>query len=165
MSSVPPGAEEAEALLELLVGRGLTLGCAESCTGGMVSAAITAVPGASRAFKGAIVSYSNDAKVTALGVPRATLETRGAVSVETARAMAEGARRALGVDCAVAITGIAGPDGGTPDKPVGTVCFGLSAGGRHVETRECFQGDRNDVRERATRHALSALRSFVEQSS
>jgi nicotinamide-nucleotide amidase len=148
-------------VLELLRGQGWTLATAESCTGGLVAAEITAVPGSSDVFAGAAVTYSNALKQGLLGVPAQTLEQHGAVSAETARAMAQGARSALGVDAAVAVTGIAGPGGGTPEKPVGLVhlCAATPAGER--ERRLEIGGGREDVRGRATVAALQLLRASL----
>ncbi len=119
--------EEIEALarrvLDLARTRGLMLATAESCTGGLVAGALTAIAGSSDVVAGAIVSYSNAAKMGVLGVDSALLAAHGAVSEQAARAMAQGAVKALGVDLAVAITGVAGPGGGSADKPVGLVCF------------------------------------------
>ena len=108
-----------EIVLDLCRARGLTLATAESCTGGMVAARLTAVPGASDVFRGAVVAYANEVKELGLDVPESLLAEHGAVSAEVARAMAEGVRARLGADVGVAVTGVAGPDGGTPDKPVG----------------------------------------------
>jgi nicotinamide-nucleotide amidase len=148
-------------VLERLVELGWTLGTAESCTGGAVGAAITAVPGSSRAFAGALVTYSDELKQRLLGVPAPTLAEHGAVSAETARAMALGARRALGVDAALAVTGVAGPGGGTPAKPVGLVhlCAVTPAG--EAERRLQAAGDRDEVRARATVAVLQLLRGHL----
>ncbi|WP_080240246.1 competence/damage-inducible protein A [Spirosoma rigui] len=128
---------------QLLAGNGLTLGIAESCTGGYVSAQITKVPGSSAYFKGSIVSYSNDVKVSQLGVKADALAQHGAVSEETIRQMAEGVRRALGTTFGIATSGIAGPDGGTPDKPVGTVWIAC-AGEQRTVTRLLKLGQYRD---------------------
>lgn len=111
----------------------LTVATAESCTGGLIAKLITDVSGASAVFEGGIASYSNEMKVSVLGVKRETLEEFGAVSLETAAEMADGARRVCSVDIAVSSTGIAGPAGGTPEKPVGTVCIAVSSE-KHSET-------------------------------
>ncbi len=108
-------------VLELLRERGLTLATAESCTGGLVAARLTAIPGSSDVFLGSVVAYANSVKTSQLGVPEELLATFGAVSAETAAAMAEGARTRLGADVAVSVTGVAGPGGGTAEKPVGLV--------------------------------------------
>jgi nicotinamide-nucleotide amidase len=155
----------AGAVIDGLARRGLTLGTAESCTGGAVADAIVAVAGASSVFRGAVVAYDNAVKISLLGVPEHTLQTAGAVSEETAVAMARGARASLGVDVAIATTGIAGPDGGTEQKPVGLVWFALAFGGADVETRRLtIPGDRADVRERATVAALSLLWRALERA-
>lgn len=148
----------AEAVLAACRARGLRLGAAESCTGGLLGATVTEVPGASDVFTGAIVSYADAVKAGVLGVPPGVLAEHGAVSEPCARAMAAGARRALGCDVAVAITGIAGPGGGTPDKPVGTVCFGyVGPGFEHTETLR-LRGDRARVRLRSVARALDGVR-------
>ena len=146
-------------MVALMKARGLTCATAESCTGGGVGAAITAVPGASDVFLGGVVSYSNDVKKGVLGVDGATLEEHGAVSAETAGEMAAGARRLVGADIAVSVTGIAGPGGGSAEKPVGLVWFGLaSAAG--VRTERClFAGDRAAVRASAVVHAIGMLQA------
>ena len=147
----------AENLVSLLRARGLTCATAESCTGGGVGSAITAVPGSSDVFLGGVVSYSNDVKHRVLGVDGETLAAHGAVSAETAAQMAEGARGLLRADLAVSITGIAGPGGGSDEKPVGLVWFGLaSASG--VRTEKClFAGDRAAVRASAVVHVMGML--------
>jgi len=143
---------------EICLGAGLTVATAESCTGGMVGAALTDVPGSSAAYLGGVVSYSDEAKVTLLGVDPDLIAACGAVSDAVAKAMASGARDALGADVAVSVTGVAGPEGGTADKPVGTVWFGV-AGPHGVEAQlRRFAGDRATVRERAKMTALDLLR-------
>ncbi|AMJ65504.1 competence/damage-inducible protein A [Hymenobacter sp. PAMC 26628] len=114
------------AIGQLLLAKGLTLATAESCTGGLVAHRITGVPGSSSYFRGSVVAYHNDIKMSELNVPAETLATSGAVSEATVRAMAEGARQRLGASVAVATSGIAGPGGGTPEKPVGTICFAVA---------------------------------------
>ena len=139
----------------------LTVATAESCTGGLIAGAITAVPGSSECFYGGVVSYDNSVKQNVLGVPAEVLHTVGAVSAECAKAMAEGVRRLTGTDLAVSVTGIAGPDGGSAQKPVGTVWFGLaSAHGTHAEMRR-FDGDRAAVRAQTVVHALELLLDAV----
>lgn len=148
----------ARGLVALLRKRGLTLAAAESCTGGLVGAAITAVPGASVVFLGATVAYADTAKRHHLSVPAAVLRHHGAVSRESAVAMARGARRAFGSDLAVAVTGIAGPGGGVPGKPVGTVWFAVAGPGAAVSAvRRRFPGSRADVRRAAVREALDLV--------
>ncbi len=137
---------------------GLTVATAESCTGGMVAAAITAIARASAIFGAGSVTYSNAAKTAALGVPPGLIDAVGAVSEAVARRMAEGALARSGADLAIAITGIAGPDGGSPQKPVGTVWFGLATrtGPNRTQSRQ-FPGDRTAIRAAATTHALTML--------
>jgi len=131
---------------------------AESCTGGLVAGAITSIPGSSGWFQRGFVTYSNDAKTEMLGVPADTLARHGAVSEETARSMAEGALRASRADFAVAVTGIAGPDGGTAAKPVGMVCFGWAAGdGSAASITKRLPGDRDAVRRASVIVALQGL--------
>lgn len=147
----------AEKLVELLKAKGLTCATAESCTGGGVGSAITAVPGSSAVFLGGVISYANAVKQGVLGVSSATLETVGAVSPETAAQMADGARRLLKVDLAVSVTGIAGPDGGSVAKPVGLVWFGLATPDGVRTEKAIFAGDRATVRAQAVTHALGLL--------
>jgi nicotinamide-nucleotide amidase len=152
----------AAAVLESLQARGLRLAVAESCTGGRVCSEITAVPGASASFAGGIVAYENSVKMQVLGVDGEKLERHGAVSEEVAIAMAQGAYRALNADLAVAVTGIAGPSGGTPEKPVGTVWIAVAAtaGATHARRLE-IPGDRDAVQRRATFAALAALWRYL----
>lgn len=149
--------EAAVALGHALRERGWTIACAESCTGGLVCRALTEVAGSSDWFERGFVSYSNAAKVDMLGVSADTLRIRGAVSEETAREMAEGALARSRAQLSLAITGIAGPGGAAPGKPVGTVCFGWTAldSEARTETRH-FAGDRASVRAQAALHALLA---------
>lgn len=147
---------------ELLRAKGHTLAVAESCTGGLLGMRITEVPGASAYFRGGVIAYSNAAKEGILGVPKEVLEKLGAVSPECAQAMAEGARKLLGADLALATTGIAGPTGGTPQKPVGLVYIALAhPGGTRVERLE-FRGSRQGVRWSATEAALDLLHRYLE---
>ena len=144
-------------LLAELARRGDRVAVAESCTGGLVGERITAIPGSSAGFVGGVVAYANEAKYGLLGVDPGILEAHGAVSEEVAAAMAVGAQRAFGVAAAVSVTGIAGPDGGTPEKPVGTVCLGFAVGDQ-VDTRRIgLPGGRADVRARAAQAALHGL--------
>ena len=153
-----------EIVLDLARVRGFSLGTAESCTGGLVAARLTSVPGASDVFRGGIVAYENEVKAERLGVPVSVLDSHGAVSAETAAAMAQGAREAVGADVAVADTGIAGPGGGSPEKPVGLVYLHAS-GPDGEEARELqLPGDREAVRLRATAAALHLLRSLLTQN-
>ena len=147
----------AEKLVDLLKAHGLTCATAESCTGGGVGNAITAVAGSSAVFLGGVISYANEVKRDVLGVSGETLATVGAVSSETAAQMAEGARALLKADLAVSLTGIAGPDGGSAEKPVGLVWFGLATKGGVRTEKAIFAGDRARVREQAVIHALGML--------
>lgn len=138
--------------------QGLLLATAESCTGGLIAAAITDIPGSSAAFERGFVTYSNAAKMDCLGVPEATLAAHGAVSAETARAMAEGALAHSRADAAVAVTGVAGPDGGTPEKPVGLVHLAAARHGYPTLHREMhYAGNRTAVRTATARTALEML--------
>jgi nicotinamide-nucleotide amidase len=142
----------------LLRERGLTVALAESCTGGLVAHRLTNVPGSSAYVLGAAVTYANTAKRTLLGVRAETLEAHGAVSEETAAEMASGARATFGADLGLAITGIAGPEGGTPDKPVGTVCLALASGSGVVARRYQLWGTRDWVKLLASQVALDWIR-------
>ena len=146
-------------LLDLCRMRKLTIATAESCTGGMVAAALTDIPGSSDVIDRGFVTYSNDAKRAMLGVKASTLATFGAVSKETAQAMAVGALEKAGVDLAVSITGIAGPGGATPGKPVGLVHFAVAARDGRIVHHECRFGalGRSTVRERSVIEALRML--------
>lgn len=146
----------AEQLVAKLAAKSLRVTTVESCTGGMVAAAITSVSGSSAVFDYGFVTYSNAAKTALVGVPEVLLVAHGAVSAPVARVMAEGGRLKSGADIALSITGIAGPTGGSPEKPVGTVCFGLSFDG-NTETRTQQFGDigRDEVRTAALEFALS----------
>ena len=148
----------AESVLERCRARGLKLATAESCTGGMIAAALTDIAGSSDVVERGFVTYSNEAKTEMLGVPAATIAARGAVSAEVAGAMAQGALAHAPIDLAVAVTGIAGPGGATPGKPVGLVWFGLARRGAAVRTeRQVFPGDRAAVRRAAAERALALL--------
>ena len=149
----------AEAVLHRARDKGLTLATAESCTGGLVAAALTGIAGSSDVFERGFVTYANAAKMQMLGVPAATLDAEGAVSEATARAMAEGAIAASSAGFAVAITGIAGPGGGSADKPVGLVWFALAERGGPTSAREMRYGDlgRGQVRLASVRTALDML--------
>lgn len=149
---------------EALVGRGLRLALAESCTGGLVAAQLTDRPGSSRFLDAGLVTYSNAAKASLLGVDPAVIDAHGAVSEAVVRAMLEGARRVTGADAAIAITGIAGPDGGTAEKPVGTVWIAAGVADAVRVVRFQFQGDRGAVREAAATAALDMLLETVEES-
>ena len=159
--------QRAKRLLDLYRSRGMRVAAAESCTGGLVAAALTAVPGSSDVFECSFVTYSNDAKQKLLGVPNATLRRYGAVSAETAAAMARGALQRSGADCAVSITGIAGPSGGSKDKPVGLVHLAATSGdGKTLARRRLFGNvGRQRVRELSALEALALLALLVQKRS
>ena len=166
-SATPPAADPhdlpPEARLNALLADGqLKIAAAESCTGGNVARRIVDLPGSSAYFLGSVVAYANEAKAKLLGVPEDVLANPGAVSEPTARAMADGARRAFGADVAVATTGIAGPAGGTPRKPVGTVFIAASGPDGTVVEEHRFPGGRADVIAAATETALNLLAAQVE---
>ena len=135
---------------------------AESCTGGLLAGTLTAVPGISEVYDGSVVAYQNRVKEELLQVPHEILVRHGAVSTECAAAMAEGARKLLKTDFALSTTGIAGPGGGTPEKPVGTVCFGIASAGTVRSIRKHFKGDREAVRFQSVRTALELLMEELE---
>jgi nicotinamide-nucleotide amidase len=143
--------------------QGLTIATAESCTGGLIAAAITAIPGSSAVLDRGFVTYSNAAKTDLLGIPPQLIAANGAVSKTVAQAMATGAKTRAGTSLAVSVTGIAGPDGGTPEKPVGTVWFGLAARrGRVATHHQLFSGDRAAVRAESVIFALKLLLGATE---
>jgi nicotinamide-nucleotide amidase len=152
----------AERLQGVCLGRGLSVAVAESCTGGLVAATITEVPGSSAYFLGGVVSYADAAKAALLGVPDAALAAHGAVSAQVAVAMAAGARTRFGAALAVSITGIAGPDGGSQAKPVGLTYVGIAAPGGTDVRRFQFAGDRPGNREAAAQAALEWLLERAE---
>jgi len=142
---------------ELLVQRGMALAVAESCTGGLIGHRITNVPGSSRYFLGGVISYSNEAKEKLLEVSPETLEIHGAVSAETVLQMARGVRNAFKADAAISTSGIAGPTGGSMDKPVGTTWIGFSSAEGEEARHFLFQGDRLAIKEQAAEAALQLL--------
>jgi len=146
--------KEAEILVTALKKKGLKFTTAESCTGGLISGAITDVAGASAVFDGGVCAYANRIKTALLGVPEKTLGTVGAVSAATAAAMARGARTLTGADIAVSVTGIAGPDGGTAEKPVGTVYIAAATAEGVLVRRYNFSGDRATIRAKTVSAAL-----------
>ena len=154
----------AEIVLELCRARGLTLATAESCTGGLVAARLTSVPGSSDVFLGSVVAYANGVKEEGLGVSREILEQHGAVSAEAAAAMARGAQERLGADVAVSVTGVAGPEGGTEQKPVGLVFVHATGPDGEEARRTELPGDREMVRGRATAAALHLVRRLLERN-
>jgi len=152
----------AEIVLDLCRARGFTLGAAESCTGGLVAARLTEIGGSSDVFRGSVVAYANDVKESALGVSGELLERHGAVSAEVAQAMARGVRERLSADVGVAVTGIAGPEGGTEEKPVGLVLLHVVGPDGEKARRIELPGDRETVRGRATAAALHLVRKLME---
>jgi PncC family amidohydrolase len=153
--------------LEVRVGkalrtRGLTLALAESCTGGLIGHRLTNVPGSSEYFLGGIVAYAYEAKERLLGVHHQTLYEHGAVSRETAIEMARGARLALGADIGLSVTGIAGPTGGLPDKPIGLTWIALSSRDGETAEERTWQGDREQNKERSAEAALAILLALLE---
>ena len=151
-------------VLDLCRARGLRLATAESCTGGLVAARLTDVPGASAVVSGGIVAYDDEVKVRELGVPDQLLAEHGAVSQEVAEAMAAGVRQRLGVDVGIAVTGIAGPDGGTPKKPVGLVHYAVTTPDGDAAESFSFPGDRDVIRSRATVASLHLVRRLLTRS-
>jgi len=160
---VPIAETLAVALGDALRAHRLRVATAESCTGGLIAGAITSIAGSSDWFERGFVTYSNEAKHEMLGVPQALIDAHGAVSERVARAMAEGALARSRADCALSVTGVAGPGGGTPAKPVGMVCFGWAVPGRPVvvETRH-FGGGRAEIRAASVERALGRLIALVE---
>jgi PncC family amidohydrolase len=152
----------AERLQGICLGRHLTVALAESCTGGLVASTITEVAGSSGYFLGAVVSYADDAKAALLDVPRSTLDAHGAVSAQVAKAMATGAQARFGTSLAASITGVAGPDGGSAEKPVGLTYIGLADASTVDVRRFTFEGDRAANREAAARAALAWLVEAAE---
>lgn len=150
-------------LEKLCLVRGWTIGMAESCTGGLLSAWICEKPGASKIFKGAVVSYARDVKEGVLKVPRSLMQVHGEVSLPVAKSMAVGAREVLNCDWAVSVTGIAGPSGGTAEKPVGTVCFAVSGPGFEAVESKIFpaEGGRQDIQRQAAFFAFEFLLSAM----
>jgi nicotinamide-nucleotide amidase len=158
------GTTSEQLVLALCRERGLSLATAESCTGGMVAERLTSVPGSSDVFVGSVVAYANEVKERELGVPAALLAEHGAVSEEVAVAMARGARERLGADVAVAVTGIAGPGGGTAEKPVGLVHLAVVGRDGELSATTSYPGDRDGIRRRATVTALHLVRRLLTQS-
>ena len=149
-------------LAELLLARKLMMATAESCTGGLIAGACTDLAGSSAWFERGFVTYSNEAKTESIGVDAALIATHGAVSEPVARAMAEGAVAHSRAQVSVAVTGVAGPTGGSAEKPVGTVWFGWSVDGRVRTERRCFDGDRAEVRAATVHHALQNLVTLLK---
>ncbi len=150
-------------IIDILRDRKLTLGTVESATGGLIAHLLTNVPGSSDVFQGSIVSYSNGIKMNLVGVKQTTLEKYGAVSSQVAAEMADGGRKALGVDICVADTGIAGPGGATPGKPVGLFYLGLSAQDGTVAQKYLFNGSREENKQQAAQTALTLVRDYLKK--
>ncbi len=149
-------------IAEQLLYRKWRLGTAESCTGGAVAVTCTSLPGSSRWFEGGLVTYSNAMKINILNVPLTMLENAGAVSEECAAAMVRGAQLAMNCEVTISITGVAGPDGGTTEKPVGTVCFGWAIGKDVWTETKRFSGNRTDVRTQAATYSLVKLAGYIQ---
>ena len=148
---------EAQELSEILVTNGLTISVAESCSGGSLSQALTSIPGASSYFECGYITYSNQSKVEMLGVDTQTIKTYGAVSEEVALEMVIGVTTKSHSDVAVSVTGVAGPTGGTPEKPVGTVCFGFFSEGKTSTSTQLFSGDRANIVSQSVSYAMRQL--------
>ena len=148
-------------IIQAAIKKNITITTAESCTGGMVAAALTSMSGASAVFEAGFITYANSAKTKLLGVPEALIKKHGAVSKEVAKAMAEGARKKAGATIAISITGIAGPTGGTAQKPVGTVFIGVATPHTTTVEKHLFSGNRTQIRKQATNHALALLNRSI----
>ena len=147
----------------MLCAKGYTISCAESCTGGLLTSTLTDVPGSSAYVMGSVVSYSNDVKSRILNVAEGTLAAHGAVSPETARAMAEGVRNLMQTDVGVGITGIAGPGGGSPEKPVGLVYIAVSTLGKTSVEKNVFSGVRAEIKRAAVNKALAMVQEMIRE--
>ena len=152
----------AERVVKLFTEKGISFGFAESLTGGMISSEVVGVPGASAVFSGSIVCYTNEVKMNVLGVPSEVIDEHTEVSAECAEKMAECVCRVIGCDCSVAVTGIAGPTGELPGKPVGTVYFGYSFNGKNGSFKRVFDGDRLEIRKQTVSCALETLILIAE---
>jgi len=157
---------QASALLDACKIQGVMLATAESCTGGLITALLTEIPGSSAVVDRGFVTYSNEAKVKMLGVPATLIRRHGAVSQEVAKAMALGALKNSDADISISVTGIAGPGGGTPEKPVGLVYMAVAQGDKCVLLVECnFKGNRSQIRRRAVDQAIYILMEHLSHSS
>ncbi len=155
--------DKAKEVVDLLIQRGLKVTSAESCTGGLFAAHITSVSGSSECFEGSFVTYSNEIKHRMINVREETLEKYGAVSEECVLEMAENSRKIMKSDIAIAISGIAGPSGGTDDKPVGLVWICLAAEGYIKAYKNIFSGDRQEVREQSIMFSLNLIENFIKK--
>lgn len=153
---------EHKQIIEKLIKKGITVATAESCTGGLIASEITAVPGSSSVFGYGMVTYSNEAKIKILGVREATLAAHGAVSSETAYEMAKGLKQLSGADVAISVTGIAGPGGGSEEKPVGLVYMGIAYGNTIQTKKNLFSGNRDEVRQTTTTTALQWIAEQID---
>ena len=153
---------KAKKLSELLISKNMSIAVAESCTGGSISSSLTSIPGASTYFNCGFITYSNQSKVNMLGVDPKTIELFGAVSEKVAYEMAMGAGQKSQSDLAVSVTGIAGPSGGTPEKPVGMVCFGFYINGNVETTTQFFSGVRSEIISESIAFALTELTLKIE---
>ena len=158
------GSSSAQRLGEILSTKGLSVAVAESCTGGMIGTAITSVPGSSVYFRGGIIAYQNDVKVSLLGVSPELLREQGAVSEPVVIEMAKGAKRVLETDCAIAVSGVAGPGGGSEQKPVGLVYIGICVGPRALAFKTLFDGTREQIREQTVQRCLELLIEQLEHT-
>ncbi|MEQ1788917.1 MAG: CinA family protein [Rickettsiales bacterium] len=152
--------KQATALLASYKSKGLKLAAAESCTGGLITALLTETPGSSRVFECGFVTYSNQSKIDLLGVSAELIEQYGSVSDEVARAMAQGVIAKTGLDIAVSVTGIAGPSGGSAEKPVGLVYIAVASKSKIISEKNIFSGDRQSIRLSSVAHALNMLQKF-----
>ena len=159
----PSACPDENEVVELLVAKHLTISTAESCTGGLIAATIVNVPGASETLMSGAVTYSNDAKENMLGVKEETLRLFGAVSAETAEEMARGGAERMGTDLCVSSTGVAGPGGGTPEKPVGLVYIACAMRERCEVRRLDLSGDRTSIRYQTVRHALQLIKNMITE--
>lgn len=153
----------AQQLGDILLAKGWQITCAESCTGGGIGYAITEISGSSNWFERGFITYSNQAKQDMLGVSATTLERYGAVSAQTVEALAACAAKAAGAQCAIAVSGIAGPEGGSAGKPVGTVWFGFALEQQLLAEKQQFSGDRQQVRQQAIDHGLSRICTLLRE--
>lgn len=152
-------------LSDLLINKSLTIATAESCTGGLIGHIITSTPGSSSYFMGGVISYSNQAKCDLLGVSPDTLKQYGAVSDQTAKEMASGVRDRFKTDIGISITGIAGPDGGSDEKPVGTVFMGFSDAKKIFSKRYQFQGNRTEIKQQTAETAIENIKRYLNGDS
>jgi nicotinamide-nucleotide amidase len=154
-----------DSLSKLLITKSLTISVAESCTGGLIGHLITSIPGSSAYFMGGVISYSNQAKCDLLGVSPDTLEQYGAVSDQTAKEMAMGVRERFKSDIGISVTGIAGPDGGSIEKPVGTVFMGLVLDNEPLALKYLFKGKRSEIKQQTAETALENIKRYLNGNS